>query len=111
MWHATGLHHQQQTLVRNQRALPLHCGDPLPSGFLEFLTLSTNYDPNVPLAHCIMDAAVVRLGDKSNKPNLTHLHTQGDDVPVMPPPNISGGLRSHLRYATQLDCRPQGIPA
>lgn len=105
------LYHQHQTMVRKQWVLPLQCEDLLPSGFLEFLTLSTNYDPNVPLAHCIMDAAVVRLGDKSNKPNLTHLHTQGDDVPATSPPNISGGSRSHLRYATQMDYRPQGIPS
>ena len=96
-------------MVRKQWVLPLQRGDLLPSGFLEFLTLSINYDPNVPLAHCIMDAAVVRLGDKSNKPNLTHLHTQADDVPAMSSPNISGGPRSHLRYATQMDYRPQGI--
>lgn len=105
------MYHQHQTTVRKQRVLPLQCGDLLPSGFLEFLMLSINYDPNVPLAHCIMDAAVVRLGDKSNKLNLTHFHTQGDDVLAMSPPNISGSPRSHLRYATQVDYRPQGIPS
>ena len=64
-----------------------------------------------PVAHCIMDAAVVRLGDKTNKPNLAHFHTQGDDVPAMSPLNISGSPRSHLRYATQMDYMPQGIPS